>query len=216
VSPVSAETLERALERDPVAVRALVEAAAPIIQARVARAILRQRATRAQGPRAREEVRDLTQEVFAALFDDDAKALRAWRPDAGLSLANFIGLIAEHQVANIFRSGKRRPWSEALLFDQDIDGMAEGGPAIDRRIASRQLYAQLLERLRAELTPRGLELFHLLIVQEKPVDDVCASTGMSGDAVYAWRSRLMKLVRKLAAELDSERRIAQARDEASP
>ena len=216
-----ASVLARALLREPAAVRSLIDAVSPVIQARVARAVLRQRSTRSQGRSPREEVKDLTQEVFLALFDDDSKALRAWRPDGGLSLPNFVGLIAEHQVASVFRSGRRRPWSDALLFDEDLDaspggvGGGAGAGGTDHRIASRELYTQLLARLRAELTPRGLELFHALIVQEKTVDDVCAATSMSTDAVYAWRSRLMKLVRRLGAELDSDRRLAQAKETAS-
>jgi RNA polymerase sigma-70 factor (ECF subfamily) len=210
---IAPEVFARALGREPDAVRSLIAAVAPVVQARVARAVLRQRSTRAQGRDVREEVRDLSQEVFAALFDDDARALRAWRPSGGLSLANYVGLIAEHQVANVFRSGKRRPWTDSPMVDEDVDAFAleSGSVSADRRVASRELYERLLDRLRAELSPRGLELFHALIVQEQPVDDVCAQTGLTTDAVYAWRSRLAKLVRKLAVELDSERRLAAAR-----
>src|SRR5207253_11410064 len=117
------------------AVRELIAAVAPVVQARVARAALRRRSTREQGRDVREEVRDLSQEIFAALFDDDARALRAWRPTGGLSLANYVGLIVEHQVANIFRSGKRRPWSDAPMVDEDVDAFAGGGAAVEKRVA---------------------------------------------------------------------------------
>ena len=147
----------------------------------------------------------MTQEVFASLFADDAKALRAWDPARGMSLVNFVGLIAEHQVANIFRSGKRRPWSEDMAVDHDFEttiGEDERGP--ERTFASMQSFTLLLDRMRAELTPRGFELFKMMFIDEASVEAVCARTGMSTDAVYAWRSRLPKIVRKIAAIIEAE------------
>ena len=147
----------------------------------------------------------MTQEVFASLFADDAKALRAWDPARGLSLVNFVGIIAEHQVASIFRSGRRRPWSEDLVADNDFEStIAESERGPEKTVASRQSFALLLDRLRAELTPRGFELFHRLFIEEASVESVCASTGMSTDAVYAWRSRLPKIVRKIAVAIEAE------------
>ena len=147
----------------------------------------------------------MTQEVFASLFADDAKALRAWQPARGLSLVNFVGLIAEHQVASIFRSGKRRPWSEEIVVDNDFESIGETAIGPERQVASVQFYGLLLERMRAELTPRGFELFHMMFIEEKSVEAVCATMGMSTDAVYAWRSRLPKLVRKVAAEIETDK-----------
>jgi len=204
VAELSPELLSRALARDPQAVRTLVGALTPIIQARVARAIMRLRSTRKQNRSPAEEVRDMTQEVFASLFADDAKALRAWQPSRGMSLVNFVGLIAEHQVASIFRSGRRRPWSEDIVVDNDFDAMDSPASGPEKHVASAQLYGLLLDRMRAELTPRGFELFHMMFIEEKSVEAVCASTGMSADAVYAWRSRLPKLMRKIASAIDAE------------
>jgi RNA polymerase sigma-70 factor (ECF subfamily) len=145
-------------------------------------------------------VHDLTQEVFVSLFADDARALRAWHPQRGLSLANFVGLIADHQVASIFRSGKRRPWCDALILEEDLD--ARPGRAEEESQVARDLYAKVMLRVRGALTPRGLDLFQRLILEEQSIDAVCAATGLSADAVYAWRSRLMKLVRETLKELD--------------
>jgi len=204
----SPQVLERALAREPQAVRALVGALTPLIQVRVARAVMKLRSTRVQNRNPAEEVRDLTQEVFAVLFADDAKALRAWSPSRGLSLMNFVGMVAEHQVANVFRSGKRRPWSEDMVADPELDALEEGGTGPERHVASRELYGVLLERVRAELTPRGFQLFEMMFLEEQPVEAVIQKTGMSADAVYAWRSRLPKLVRKLASELESENSLS--------
>ena len=61
----------------------------------------------------------------------------------------------------------------------------------------------MLDRLRETLTPRGLELFQRLIVNEEPPSAVMAATGLSRDAIYQWKARLLHALRKVAAELDA-------------
>jgi RNA polymerase sigma-70 factor (ECF subfamily) len=196
-----------ALEGDASGLRRFVDELTPLVQARVARALSRSRAGKQQGRSVQQETEDLTQEVFVSLFDDDARALRAWDPGRGLSLPNFVGLVAEHQVASILRSGRRNPWKEEPTVSDDLDRSAGAIEGAAPRVESRDFYARLLERLRAELTPRGLELFGMLLVEGRSVEEATAQTGMSPDAVYAWRSRLGKLVRKLAAEIDDSGKL---------
>jgi RNA polymerase sigma-70 factor (ECF subfamily) len=182
--------------------RELVDVLTPVIQARVARALLRRGALRQRD--LRQEVEEMTQEVFVSLFDEGGRALRAWSPERGLSLQNFVGLLAEHHVASVLRSGRRNPYVEDPTLDEDLDRDAGPSPAHDRGLESRDFLCALFERLKAELSPKGFQLFQLAIVEERPVPEICAIAGMQPDAVYAWRSRLGKLVRKLAAELGED------------
>jgi DNA-directed RNA polymerase specialized sigma24 family protein len=189
----------KAISGDADASRTLVRDLAPIIQARVARALVRRRG--GSGRDVRQEVEDITQEIFVALFSDEGRVLRAWDPARGLSLANFVGLVAEREAASILRSGRRSPWTDSPSEMQEIEDAAPPAPALEASLASRELLGRLVERVRESLSPRGLELFFRLIVDEEPVESVCATTQMTPDAVYAWRSRLAKLVRTLATEL---------------
>lgn len=201
--------LNQALSGDVAATRRLVGALMPVVQARVARILVRRRA--GSGRDARQEVEDLAQDVFAALFADDGKVLRAWDPERGLSLASFCGLIAERESASILRSGRRSPWTEAATELDELEKSLVEVPDVEVRFSSREQLERLLDRLREALSPRGLELFHRLVVEEESVESVCASTGMSADAVYAWKSRIAKVVRKLAAEMAaSEPRVPEA------
>ena len=119
--------LDQALAGDVAATRRLVAAIMPIVQARVARTLVRRRG--GSGRDARQEVQDLAQDVFAALFADDGKVLRAWDPVRGLTLASFCGLVAEREAASILRSGRRSPWTEAATETNTFDQRArwEGG-----------------------------------------------------------------------------------------
>lgn len=200
--------VEGVLAGDEAAVRRLVHALLPVVQARVARALVRRRA--GTGRDVRQEVEDLAQEVFAALFADGGRVLRAWDPARGMSLANFCGLVAEREAISILRSGRRSPWTEAATELEELEKDMAAAPDVELRVSSREQLAMLLDRLRETLSTRGLELFHRLLVDEESVESVCASTGMSADAVYAWKSRLGKLVRKLAAELLESQRTAAA------
>jgi RNA polymerase sigma-70 factor (ECF subfamily) len=200
----SAASVRAALAGDAAAVRQLVDLLSPVVHARVARAVLRSGARARQGRDVRQGIEDLTQDVFAALFADDGRALRAWDPARGLSLANFVGLVAEHQVASILRSGRRNPWTEEPMLAEDLDAAMTTVDRTERTVHSRELLAALAERLRTVLTPRGLLLFQLLLVEEQSVESVCASAGMTPDAVYAWRSRLGKVVRHFGEELAND------------
>jgi DNA-directed RNA polymerase specialized sigma24 family protein len=191
--------LDRALSGDATATRELVAAVLPVVQVRIARVLSRRRARSNRD--VRQEVEDLAQEVFAALFEDDGRVLRAWDPDRGLALASFCGLIAEREAASILRSGRRSPWTEDATASEDLEKDAGTVPGAELHVASREQLERLMVRLREELSPRGLEMFQRLIVEEEAVESVCAATKMTPDAVYAWRSRLGKLARKLAIEI---------------
>lgn len=200
----TSELVDRALARDGEALRALVDALTPVIQARVARALLR-RAVAASGRNIRQEVADLTQDVFAALFAERGKALRAWKPERGLTLASFVGFVAERQVASILRTARRSPWTEDPTLMEELD-TPEDHSGLELRLESQQMLEALLDRLREELSPLGLSLFELIFIQQRTVPEVCEQMRMSREAVYAWQSRLGKLSRRLGAELLSDPR----------
>src|SRR5262249_44916453 len=104
------ELLKPALSGDRAARAELVRAIAPLVQVRVYRA-LSIRGGAARGRSVRQEVEDLTQDALVALFEDDAKALRAWDETRGLSFLNYVGLLTERLVGHLLRSRKRSPWT---------------------------------------------------------------------------------------------------------
>jgi RNA polymerase sigma-70 factor (ECF subfamily) len=197
---VGPELVRRALARDVDACRQLVAALTPAVQKRVGFALLRRE--RAGGGRfTRQEVADLTQEVFLLLWDDDGRVLRSWDPSRGASLSTFVGLVAERAVASRLRSGRRSAWKEDPTLEGDLELRAGGGDHPEHRIADRHFLERLLDRLRGELSPRGLLLFQALYCDQRTPEDVAAEHGMTPDAVYVWRSRMRKVLRQLAAEM---------------
>ncbi len=187
-----ASLLRRALEGDQTALTELVALLTPVIQARVARTLARC----AGGRAVRQEVEDLSQEVFLSLFDRYGRVLRTWQPERGLSLLNFVGLVAERRVLSILRPRKNGLSLEDL--EDDFEAPDKGQEVM---VISREQLTLLLDRLREKLSPLAWHLFDLLFIQELSQEEVQKATGLSADAVYKWRSRLRALVRKLLDEM---------------
>lgn len=196
----TSDLLREALVGDPAALTRLVAALTPVIQARVARTLLGRRSRFGADRNVRQEVEDLTQEIFLSLFSKNAHVLRSWQAERGLSLENFVGMVSERQVVSFLRSGKRNPWKEDPSVMEDLDVAAlDRGP--EEVTAGREQLRLLLDRLRETLSPLGRQLFELLFVQELSLPEAMAASGLSADAVYAWRSRLRRLAQELLAEM---------------
>jgi DNA-directed RNA polymerase specialized sigma24 family protein len=196
-------SLEKALAGDRAAITALVGELSPVIQARATRALLRRR--EAAGNRdARQEVRDLVQQVFLVLFAEDGRVLRQWDPARGMSLENFVGLVAEREVASILRRRRRSPWGEDPTADEHLDRLEARAPGPESHALSRDLLRSVVEAARARLSERGLEMLEWIVIEGRSVDEVCVLAAMTPDAVYAWRSRLARLLREIAVEMTSD------------
>jgi DNA-directed RNA polymerase specialized sigma24 family protein len=189
--------IEKALAGDPACVRALVDRLTPVISRRVAAVLWLRKGKRSVA----QEVADLSQDVFLALFQSNGKALRAWDSARGMSLDGFVGLLAQHQVISILRSGRTSPWREDPTEIEELDRLGRPAATPEAVVASRESLRVLLDRLRETLSPRGLELFQRIIVDEESVDHLIATTGLTSDAIYQWKTRLLRTIRSLSAEI---------------
>ena len=107
-------------------------------------------------------------------------------------------------MASILKSGVRTPWRDDPVEDEVLDGTSAPEPSPADLVLSQELGERVYLSLRAELSPLGAQLFELLFVEGMDVNVVCHRHAMSRDAVYAWRSRLTRLVRELVARESAE------------
>ena len=182
---------ERSLHR-------LTEHILPVVHARVARVLV---ACPLPCAHLRSEVEDLTQEVFAHLFENNARILRGWNPERGASLKNYVGLVAERRVRSLLRSGRWTHWREQPSTVRDIESHALPVESPARRTADQQYWECVVDGARSRLTARGVEMMDLLMIEQRPIAEVAELTGMTNASLYAWRSRLQKLMRELAHDL---------------
>jgi hypothetical protein len=113
------ELVRNAVEGQPAARHALVLRLSPVVQRRICRPLLSSRAAHGRSVQ-RSEVLDLTQQILLLLFERDSRVLRSWDPERGLSLASFVGLVAEREAKAILRSGRRSAWAERPTSDDDL------------------------------------------------------------------------------------------------
>lgn len=207
--PPAAELVARALAGDVGGVRSLVDLLTPVIHARVARVLMRNPGGRS-GRSLRPEIEDLGQDVFVALFANQGRVLKTWDPERGLSLLNFVGLVAERQALSLVRSARRNPFTEDPTLSETLERQRPEVDSVDVEalVSSRRQLAALLAALKERLSPTGLQLFRGLIVEERPIQELGQETGLSDEALYAWRSRLKKLCRRLASQTDDPPREA--------
>jgi len=199
------ELIRRALAREPASVRALVDRLSPVIERRVASTLWQRTARR----NVQQEVKDLTQAVFLSLFEEDGKALRAWDPARGSPLEAFVSLLAHRQVISTLRRGRTTPWPDEPTEDDRLEALASdaslsehsAASAPDAIVGSREHLGLLLDRLRLELSPLGLEIFERLIIDEEPVEELSARLSRSVESLYQWRSRLLRRIKALSAEI---------------
>ena len=190
---------------DDAAAARLIDLIAPVVRARIARLLALR--GRGGGP----ELDDLVQDTLASVFEDRGRALRAWDPARGLGFLGFVGLLAEREVGMAMRTRKRNPWTEEPMTGDSLDRLhgATAAPVI--RIEARDLLRRLFARARTRLTTAGRGVFQLLVVEDRPVGAVAAETGLSADAIYAWRARLTRLLRDTQRELERIQRAETAR-----
>ncbi|MFK8015075.1 MAG: RNA polymerase sigma factor [Gammaproteobacteria bacterium] len=188
--------LEQIFAGNDAAIGKFVRTVTPVIQARVARCLLK------GTPRdIRRDVEDHCQDVFAHLFADNAKVLRGFDAERGLSLRNFVGLVAERRVISSLRSSKTNPWRESTTLD-DEPMLICGSGSPERQATGQSALGALFDLLQAKLSPLAWRLFQLLYVHELSVSEVESETGLSTDAIYAWRSRLRKAAREARLTLN--------------
>lgn len=188
--------IDGVLAGDDAAIAQFVSTMTPVIQARVSRCLMK------GTPRdIRRDVEDYSQDVYAHLFADNAKILRRFDSSQGLSLRNYVGMVAERRVISQLRSSKNNPWRENVsLENEPIPLCGRGSP--EREASGQSTLDALLNHLRTTLSPLAWRLFQLLYVHDLSVTEVCAETDLTSDAVYAWRSRLRKAARNAQDQLN--------------
>lgn len=187
----------------------------PIIQARIARILLRRRSTSARD--VRQEVEDLTQHILLLLFAQNAELLRRWDPARGASFDNYVGLIAEREAISILRSRKRSPWGEEPTESNEFDALPSTHAPTEQAAISADLLRKAVALAERRLSGRGLEMLHWLVIEGRTVEETVEVSGLTSDAVYTWKSRLVKQLRSILEELspDSDR-LRRSTDQGAP
>jgi RNA polymerase sigma-70 factor (ECF subfamily) len=186
-----------ALAGDPKMRRQLATRLLGTIQREVVAVLRRAAAPRGRDPR--QEVQELTQDVLVLLFERDCQELRRWDPQRGRSLDSFVRLVARRRAARILHQGRGNPWADEPIDPTLVDADEPGDGDLARTLEDRSMLGRVLDHLYAQMSPRDLELFQLLFVDERDPQEVADALGMTRGAVNAWSYRTRKLARHVAS-----------------
>jgi RNA polymerase sigma-70 factor, ECF subfamily len=157
----------------------------------------------------REVRKDFMQEAFVALFANGWSDLRRWDPERG-SFDSYFILVTECTVFAALRTRKQNPGTYKPTEDDDLARFIEEREPVvanpEEVLMNAARLPAVLDAAREQMAGKGrwLEMFELIIVENRPVAEICANTGLTPDAVYQWRVRLAALLRRIAAKLSSD------------
>ncbi len=74
---------------------------------------------------------------------------------------------------------------------------------MSERLESRSVLDQVLREVYDEADKRGIRLFEMLYLEERSIEEAREDTGMTRDAIYAWRFRFRKRLRERFSDAES-------------
>ncbi|MEK6263071.1 MAG: sigma-70 family RNA polymerase sigma factor [Planctomycetota bacterium] len=142
------------------------------------------------------DARELVQNVLLAV----ARAVGRWRPDGDRGkFRTWLFRIARNQLIDLL--GKRRRQAAGRggtsflgVLDQQpaLDGWSDEDVKLSHR---RELFRWAAERVKGTVKEATWRAFWLTAVEDRPVDDVAHTLGLSTGAVYIARSRVLARLR---------------------
>jgi len=142
---------------------------------------------------------DLSQELFARLWEDGYRRLRNWRGDG--AFVSYLGPIVRNLANELLRRDPRR--REDPLDPQDGNPpyeVSDDQPSPED-LATLEEQRTALRRAVERLSPRDREIVRRRVELEQSHDEIAAALGMTANAVaVAWHrinERLIRLVREL-------------------
>lgn len=152
-------------------------------------------------PSRKEEIEDLSQEVFLALFDQDARKLRQYQGRNGCSLASWIRVVANRLTIDRLRKEGR-----TISLDDPMNAEAtkiretrpDAAPGPEPQVEEAMRAARVREMI-DDLPPKDKLFVKLFYFQGMPIEEVAETIGVTTNAAYVRKMRLHEKLRRIAA-----------------
>jgi RNA polymerase sigma-70 factor (ECF subfamily) len=193
-STASTSLIERVKAFDQAAWERLVELYSPLVYAWCRRAGLQEA-----------DALDVGQEVFRAVA---GAIVHFHRDQPGDSFRRWLRTITRNKIHDFFRSqnaGERgADGGEEVVMD--MDAVLPDTDSESLAAETLILYRRAVELIRGEFSEQHFQAFWQVVVEERSPTDVAAELGMTVNAVYSAKSRILRRLREEFAGLldDSE------------
>lgn len=143
---------------------------------------------------------DLIQACVLYLYENSGKVLRAWDPDAGMTLSSFIGLVVRRRVYRVFRYKRSNPAATDALAPEDLDALLDSAPpalkSIEEEIQDAVNLAAVRKCVEGEgLNDRDRRLYRAFYVDERAAPEICATEAMSQDGFHQALKRVRERIK---------------------
>ncbi|MEM9188149.1 MAG: sigma-70 family RNA polymerase sigma factor [Myxococcota bacterium] len=179
--------VEDALRGDEPALAALVQTLRPVIQARTHRIMARRESSDA-------DCKDMVQEVWVALLQNDGEVLRKFDPRRGASLRRYVGMITTREVGNRLRgrASQRRGGREFHVGVGRVAELTDRAEQPENEVVARELLEKLVEHLGNVLPRRGQLVFRYAFAERLSPQDVAGLLEIDVQVVYNWRHKIRR------------------------
>jgi RNA polymerase sigma-70 factor (ECF subfamily) len=151
-----------------------------------------------------QDAQDATQEALLAF----AEAYRKGQYDPGKGrLRTWLSEITRNKVTDMYR---RRGREVALAEPDSKTAILQNCPD-DSNMQQiwdaewhRHLVAMSIDAVRGEFEPSTMRAFELMVLEEWPVDRVAADLGLSPNAVYKAKRKVLSQMRSICAQMEAE------------
>jgi RNA polymerase sigma-70 factor (ECF subfamily) len=149
------------------------------------------------------EVEEVAQEVFKRI----ARTIHDFQPgERPGSFRNWLRRLTRWRAGDVLRERTRSPDSPTNPAEGDTPLVerlpAPPDPALAfESEARRHLLAELFRRLDGKVSPRHLQIFQLLVVENLPVERVAEMYGMTPTNLYVLRHRVLEKLRAEARRI---------------
>ena len=145
---------------------------------------------------------DLIQEVLAVLVRELPRFQHNQRPGA---FRRWLRTILVHRLRDFWRSRQHRPQavggSDLLTQLDQLEDPDSGLSRLWDEEHDRQVVRRLLERIEGEVTPPTWQAFRRVALEGKDEATVAAELGLSVNAVFIAKSRVLQRLRREASGL---------------
>lgn len=145
---------------------------------------------------------DVGQEVFSSVM----RKIRDFHRDRpGDSFRSWLCTISWNKIRNHYRYKKQHPVIEEEEYEEFLEEYSTDNDSAVLPMDSDEekwLYQGVIEMIRGEFEHRTWTAFWKVTVEDQRSADVAAALGMSLNAVYLARSRILRRLREEIAALD--------------
>ena len=143
---------------------------------------------------------DVGQQVFLAV----AHGVRDFRREGG-SFRAWLRAIARNRLCDFFRTARthsdRAEGGDAVRRLEEVIGDPESSDPAADRAEEALLFHRATELMRAEFEERTWRAFWLVVIDGRPTAEVASGLGMSANAVYLARGRVLRRLREEFTDL---------------